>query len=182
MKEGKTKLQKIVLVQRNLRGGVQQKRGRRDLKAKERGESNLSGPEGTDAGVTNLVIQESMERRDLWRRTSQRWRTGRRLGTPTSLIPTSNADPRPSKVPFGRLFSVESGTRGLDCMENLALLIKNPPNNKATPSPKPPLLLGGGGGSRASDCFVLDLYDAPLTSIARASVDAGRAGGRHRRG
>lgn len=52
------------------------------------------------------------------------------------------------------------------------MLIKNPPNNSHTLAEAAVLPRG----SRASDCFVLDLYDAPLTSIALASVDAGRGG------
>lgn len=64
--------------------GGQQKRGQKGFESQSTGASNLAGPEGTDAGVTKLVINESMERRDLWRRTSKRRRTG--TGTPTSLI------------------------------------------------------------------------------------------------
>lgn len=57
-------------------------------------------------------------------------------------------------------------------MRNHSWLIKNPANNSHTLAEAAVLPRGSG----ASDCFVLDLYDAPLTSIARASVDAGRAG------
>lgn len=113
-----------------------------------------------------------MKRRDLWRRTCKRGRTGRHAGTPASFIPTSNAQPRTAKVPFGHPFYAESGTRALVCMKNHSVLIKNPPNNSHTLAEAAALPRG----SRASDCFVLDLYDAPLTSIALASVDAGRAG------
>lgn len=95
---------------------------------------------------------------------------------PPSFTPPSNARPRSAKVPFGRLFYVESGTPALDCMvkkkKNHSALIKTPPNNSHTLAQAAVLPRGSG----ASDCFVLDLYDAPLTSIALASVDAGRAG------